>query len=57
MKPRKDFYMDNIEVIKDLEDRLFDLTQKMEEECGKQDFKENLNLAWSVLYETWRDNK
>lgn len=55
MKPRKAFYMENIEVIKELEDRLFDLAQKMEEECGKQDFKESLNLSWSLLYEICRD--
>lgn len=38
MKPRKAFYRDNIETIKELEDKLFDLTMKMEKECGKQDF-------------------
>ena len=30
MKPRKAFYMDNIETIKELEDKLCDLTTKME---------------------------
>lgn len=57
MKPRKTFYTENIEEIKELEDRIFDLTVKMENECGKQDYKERLNLAWSLLYETWEDNK
>lgn len=56
MKPRKAFYMDNIETIKELEDKLFDLTMKMEKECGKQDFKEKLNQAWSLLYETLEEN-
>lgn len=56
MKPRKAFYLDNIETIKELEDKLFDLTMKMEKECGKQDFNEKLNQAWSLLYETWHDN-
>nr|DAQ76981.1 MAG TPA: hypothetical protein [Caudoviricetes sp.] len=56
MKPRKAFYMDNIETIKELEDKLFDLTTKMETECGKQDFNEKLNQAWSLLYETWQEN-
>jgi hypothetical protein len=57
MKPRKAFYMDNIETIEELEDKLFDLTSKMEKECGKQDFNEKLNQAWSLLYEVCRDNK
>jgi hypothetical protein len=57
MKPRKAFYMDNIETIKELEDKLFDLTTKMEKECGKQDFNEKLNQAWSLLYEVCWDNK
>lgn len=56
MKPRKAFYMDNIETIKELEDKLFDLTMKMEKECGKQDFNEKLNQAWSLLYETLKEN-
>lgn len=56
MKPRKAFYMDNIETIKELEDKLFDLTMKMEKECGKQDFNEKLNQAWSFLYETLEEN-
>lgn len=51
MKPRKAFYMENLETIKDLEDRVYDLTVKMERECGKQDFNEKLNQAWSLLYE------
>lgn len=57
MKSRKSFYMDNLEIIKDLEDRVYDLTVKMERECGKQDFNENLNQAWSLLYEVWEENK
>ena len=57
MKSRKEFYMDNIETIKELEDKLFDLTTKMEKECGKQDFNEKLNQAWSLLYEVCWDNK
>lgn len=56
MKTRKAFYMENLEDIKELEDKLFDLTTKMEKECGKQDFKEKLNHAWSLLYETWQEN-
>lgn len=56
MKSRKAFYSENIESIKELEDRLFDLTAKMEHECGKQDFNEKLNQAWSLLYEVWREN-
>lgn len=56
MKPRKEFYMENIETIKELEDNLFDLTTKMENECGKQDLNEKLNQAWSRLYETWEEN-
>ena len=56
MKSRKAFYMENIETIKELEDKLFDLTTKMEKECDKQDFNEKLNQAWSLLYETWKEN-
>jgi hypothetical protein len=56
MKPRKAFYIENLETIKELEDRVFDLTLKMKKECGKQDFKEKLNQAWSLLYETWQEN-
>lgn len=56
MKPRKAFYMDNIETIKQLEDKVFDLTTKMERECGKQDFSEKLNKAWSLLYEVLKEN-
>ena len=56
MKPRKAFYMDNIETIMELEDKLFDLTIKMEKECGSQDFNEKLNQAWSLLYEVWKEN-
>lgn len=56
MKTRKAFYMENLEDIKELEDKLFDLTTKMEKECGKQCFKEKLNQAWSLLYETWQEN-
>lgn len=51
MKPRKEFYRENLETIKEFEDKLYDLTLKMEKECGKQDFNEKLNQAWSVLYE------
>lgn len=57
MKPRKAFYMDNIETIIELEDKLFDLTMKMEKECGKQDFNEKLNQSWSLLYEVCKENK
>lgn len=57
MKSRKAFYMENLEIIKDLEDRVYDLTVKMERECGKQDFNEKLNQAWSLLYEVWQENK
>lgn len=56
MKPRKAFYMDNIETITELENKLFDLTMKMEKECGKQDFNEKLNQAWSLLYEVRKEN-
>lgn len=56
MKPIKAFYQDNLETIKDLEDKVYDLTTKMEYECGKQDFNEKLNQAWSLLYEVWQRN-
>ena len=56
MKERKAFYMDNIETIKELEDKLFNLTTEMEKECGKQDLKEKLNQAWLLLYKTWEEN-
>lgn len=56
MKPRKAFYMENLETIKELEDRVYDLTVKMEKECGHQPVDEKLNLAWYALYETWKDN-
>lgn len=56
MKPRKAFYMENLETIKELEDRVYDLTVKMEKECGHQSVDEKLNLAWYALYETWKDN-
>ena len=57
MKSKKAFYIENLEIIKDLEDRVYDLTVKMERECGKQDFNEKLNQAWSLLYEVWQENK
>lgn len=57
MKPRKAFYTENLETIKELEDKVFDLTTKMEHECGKQDFNEKLNQAWSLLYEVCEENK
>lgn len=57
MKTREQFYKENINTIATLEDTLFDLTKKMESECGKQDFKEKLNMAWSLLYETYNENK
>lgn len=56
MKNRKEFYTENLESIKELEDKVFDLTTKMELECGKQDFNEKLNQAWSLLYEVWKEN-
>jgi hypothetical protein len=56
MKSRQQFYKENLETINGLEDMLFDLTTKMEKECGKQDFNEKLNQAWSLLYETWKEN-
>ena len=57
MKSREAFYMDNLETIKELEDKVFDLTIKMDNECGKQYFNEKLNQAWSLLYEVWQENK
>lgn len=57
MKQRKAFYIENLETIMELEDKLFDLTAKMEKECGKQDFNEKLNQAWSLLYEVYQENK
>lgn len=57
MKTREQFYKENINTIATLEDALFDLTKKMESECGKQGFKEKLNKAWSLLYETYKENK
>ena len=57
MKTREQFYKENIDTIATLEDAIFNLTKKMEIECGKQDFKEKLNKAWSLLYETWKENK
>lgn len=56
MKSRKAFYMDNIETIMELEDKLFNLTTKMEKECGRQDFNEKLNQGWSLLYEVCKEN-
>lgn len=56
MKSRGQFYMENLEAIKELEDKVYDLTVKMEKECGKQDFNEKLNQSWSLLYETWKEN-
>lgn len=56
MKPRKAFYLENLEIIKELEDRVFDLASKMEHECGKQGFNEKLNQAWSLLYEVCKEN-
>lgn len=57
MKSRKAFYTENLEIIKELEDKVFDLTTKMEHECGKQDFNEKLNQAWSLLYEVSKENE
>lgn len=56
MKSKKAFYIENLETINDLEDRVYDLTVKMERECGKQYFSEKLNQAWSLLYEVWKEN-
>lgn len=57
MKSKKAFYIENLETIKNLEDRVYDLTVKMERECGKQYFNEKLNQAWSLLYEVWKENQ
>lgn len=57
MKSKKAFYIENLETIKDLEDRVYDLTVKMERECGKKYFNEKLNQAWSLLYEVWKENQ
>lgn len=57
MKTREQFYKENIDTIATLEDAVFDLIKKMENECGKQDFKEKLNMAWSLLYEVYKENK
>lgn len=57
MKPIKAFYQDNLGIVKELEDRVYGLTVKMENECGKQGFNEKLNQAWSLLYEVWQENK
>lgn len=57
MKSREQFYKENLETIRELEDKVYDLTEKMKKECGKQSFTEKLNLAWSYLYETVCDTK
>lgn len=56
MKTREQFYNENLETIKELEDKVYDLTVKMEKECGHQEINEKLNLAWYALYETWYEN-
>ena len=52
MKDLKQFYKENIETIRELEDRLFVFSEQRDKECGKQSMKkEYLNKAWSALYE------
>lgn len=52
MKDLKQFYMENMDTIRELEDRLFVFSEQRDKECGKQSMnKEYLNKAWSALYE------
>lgn len=52
MKDLNKFYKENIEIIRELEDRLFDFSELRDKECGKQSMdKEYVNKAWSLLYE------
>lgn len=52
MKELNQFYKENIEVIRELEDRLFDFSEQRDKECGEQSInKEYVNKAWSALYE------
>lgn len=52
MKELNQFYKENIEIIRELEDRLFDFSEQRDEECGKQSMdKDYVNKAWSALYE------
>ena len=51
MKDLNQFYKENIEIIRELEDRLFDFSEQRDKECGKQSMdKEYVNKAWSALY-------
>ena len=52
MKELNQFYKENIEIIRELEDRLFDFSEQRDKECGKQSMdKDYVNKAWSALYE------
>lgn len=51
MKDLKQFYIENMDTIRDLEDTLFDLSLCMGDECGEQShIHEDINIAWNAIY-------
>ena len=52
MKDLKQFYMENMDTIRELEDALFELSVCMDDECGKQSpIHEDINIAWNAIYD------
>lgn len=51
MKDLKQFYIENMDIIRELEDTLFDLSLCMGDECGEQSpIHEDINIAWNAIY-------
>lgn len=51
MKDLKQFYIENMDSIRELEDTLFELTLRMDDECGKRSYiHEDINIAWDAIY-------
>lgn len=51
MKDLKQFYLDNMETIRELEDSLFDLSLRMEDEFGGHlPLHEYISEAWNAIY-------
>lgn len=52
MKDLKQFYTENMETIRELEDTLFELSVCMNDECGMQSpIHEYINIAWNAIYD------
>ena len=51
MKDLKQFYIENMDSIRELEDTLFVLALRMDDECGEQSLiHEDINIAWNAIY-------